>query len=740
MTTFGLDAIILYSANTAALGAFYERLGVVFERREGGRLEAKGEGGVAFVIEEAAEPLAIGRRSSALSFRVADVGASVKELVERGIAVEKAGRRGDRVVVSTVDPDGRRVDLWAEAPNPKASPEPPPLIKEPAVVEAKAPAVEPPAVVVEKPAVVEPPAMVAEKPAVVEPPAAVVEKPAMVDAAPAVIETPPAAEAPPEPVAAPPPPPAPPARVGPPGPIVTAARPGKISVRGGTKVSLYGANFAEGCSVTIGGQSVEDGRLTDDFELIFLAPAHPAGPVDVVLENPDGQRSAVQVIYDEGPTIERFSPLDASPHGGDEITVEGRNFDEGCHITFFGMRSADVIFDSHERVRFRTPPQQDLPFQGEIRLTNLDGLYAVAPEPFLYRLATPLIRSIAPSSGLLSGGKRVSIAGVDFHAKCIARLGGAPATVVWKSAEALEVITPRGRDVGPADLEIENPDGQVAKLEAAFTFESEPTPPILVDMKPTTGLCEGGTLVYLFGENFEEDTLVRIGEVRAVSRFISRKQIEVELPARSQPGPVAVELKDRHGVVVRREDLFTYEQRSTPRVASISPRSGPMTGGTRLIIEGEHFDDHVYVRIGGQAAKLVTFRGGGFLEVVTPPSRSSGLVDVEIGRTGVGVGVAKSGFRYDASAAPIIDSVGPNKGSVDGGTEVGVEGKNFVPECVVLFGRTPAQRVKFISGSSLEVKAPPGKNGEMVDIIVRNPDGKEATVKRAFLYDARYRG
>jgi hypothetical protein len=47
-------------------------------------------------------------------------------------------------------------------------------------------------------------------------------------------------------------------------------------------------------------------------------------------------------------------------------------------------------------------------------------------------------------------------------------------------------------------------------------------------------------------------------------------------------------------------------------------------------------------------------------------------------------------------------------------------------------------KVKFIDKSNLELKMPAGPDGKMVDVAVRNPDGKEAVQKRAFLYDARY--
>jgi hypothetical protein len=243
----------------------------------------------------------------------------------------------------------------------------------------------------------------------------------------------------------------------------------------------------------------------------------------------------------------------------------------------------------------------------------------------------------------------------------------------------------------------------------------------------------------LLGENFDSQTIVRIGEVRCISRTRSRKEIEVELPPRHEPGIVAVELIDKDGIVVRREDAFTYTTRPGPRVDSVTPRNGPMVGGTKLVLEGEFFDANCFVRLGGQALKTVVVRGTTMIETIAPATRQSGFVDVEIGRGDTGVTVTKNAYRYDVSPAPTIESVSPNKGTTDGGTEISIEGKNFTADSIVLMAGKSVGRVKFISASSLEVKSPIGKNGDMVDVVVRNPDGKEATAKRAFMYDARYR-
>ncbi|MDC3980248.1 IPT/TIG domain-containing protein [Polyangium jinanense] len=745
MATFGLGKIVLYAGNPEAVSAFYGRAaGLSFDRVEGTRrYESVSAGGTSLVIDLALEPLPRGRRECALSLRVPNLQAVASSLREDGIDVGPILERPSGLFASLKDPEGRDVELWEPRAKP-VSVAPPPLVDKPTL---DTPPLPPPPVPLppDVPAIVEPPAIV-DKPAIVAPPAIVDKPPVRLEMHSALdlekeVDKPatePAAEegATSEKRGTEPPPPPP--MMGAPGPMLTAARPAKVSAQGGTKISLYGANFADGCRVLVDGDDCTKPKRLDDFTLEIEAPPHAPGAVDIVVENPDGQRAVIQIVYDEGPAIERFSPLEGSPRGGTEIVVEGRNFEDGCRITFFGNRAPEVIFESASRIRFVTPPQEQL-FHGELRVTNPDGLSALAAELFTYRLATPHVREVSPASGLIGGSKRVAVTGVDFHPQCVARLGGKQAAVTFRSAESLELVTPRANEPGPVDLEIENPDGQIAKLEGAFTYEAEPTPPLLVEVRPDRGYCAGGQTIRLVGDNFEADTVVRVGEVRAISRTRSRHEIEVELPQRTQPGLVSIELVDRHGVVVRREDAFTYESRPAPRVDSITPRNGPMVGGTRIVLEGDFFDEHVFVRIGGQAPKRAVVRSATTIELVAPPSRASGFVDVEVGRGDAGTTVVKNAFRYDPSPAPAIDSVAPNKGSVEGGTEVSIEGKNFVAESAVLFGGKPAQRVKFVSASTLEVKAPPGKNGEMVDVVVRNPDGKEAITKRAFLYDARYR-
>lgn len=732
MATFGLDKIILYSGDPGAVSEFYARVaGLSFDRVEGtDRYESVSAGkSTRIIIDRSHGPLPFGRRECALSFRVSGLDAIAMRLREDGMDFGPVLERPSGWFAALVDPDGRNIELW----EPRSQPA---RVELPAMMDVPSP-VAPPAPV-EAPADIAPPPMV-EK-AAEEATDAVIDKPAFV-APPAVVQDQPVAlpeekaqvsEDKPTDV-----PLAPPPIVAAPGPIVTAARPTKFSMIAGGRITLFGANLSETCRVTVNGKPCLDISCKDAFTLDATLPPQPPGTGTIRIESEHGS-AVIDVSYAEGPVIDKFFPLEGSPRGGTEVVIEGRNFEKESRITFFANRAPDVIFESPKRLRFLTPPQDDL-FHGEVRVTNSDGLLSIASEIFTYRLATPHIDDISPAFGLVAGDKRIIITGGDFHPKCKLKFGTAEATFSWKSPTTLEVITPRVENPGSVKIVIEHPDGQVVTKENAFRFDPEPTPPMLIEVRPNSGFCQGGQVIYLLGENFDAQTVVRIGEVRCISRTRSRKEIEVEVPPRHEPGDVAVELIAHDGVVVRREEAFTYKARPTARVDSVTPRNGPMVGGTKLVLEGESFDANCFLRIGGQTPKHVVVRSATLIETIAPPSKLSGFVDVEIGRGDTGVTVTKNAFRYDPSPAPTIESVSPNKGTVDGGTEMSIEGKNFTADSVVLMAGKPVGKVKFISATSLEIKSPAGKNGDMVDVVVRNPDGKEATAKRAFMYDARYR-
>jgi hypothetical protein len=518
-------------------------------------------------------------------------------------------------------------------------------------------------------------------------------------------------------------------------PLPEFVKPDTLGLRGGL-VRVFGEAFAEGITALSGGLPVPVVFKGEDC-LEVTIPGGDPGPVDLTLTNPDGQSAVLsgKLRLSEGPVIEGVSPDYGPPAGGTRVTVTGKNFTRGCTITLFGTLAPQVTFDSDKKLFFTAPAHE--PGAGSLRVTNLDGLTTVREPAFEYRSApAPAVTQLSPDRAWVSGGSRLLVSGSDFVEGITATIGGKDAPVKWKNGGLLEVMVPAGADPGAVDLVVANPDGQTG--QSVFTYEKVPTPPKLITVTPSRGPTHGNVTVVLTGDNFDEQTVVRVGEVRTTTKLLSRTEMEVLVPPHIGEGPVAIELVSGEGVAVRSEDVFYYNDRPPPKVTGVAPTQGPMSGNTRVSIEGEGFTQDCWVRIGRERPKAVTIKSDTAIEIVTPPCKVSGFVDIEVGTNQTGSGTAKNAFRFVALPPPQIDSVAPNRGSTNGGTEVSITGKHFNADVIVTINGKQL-KYKLISPDLIETRTPPGQDGQMVDVSVKNPDGKEAVVRRAFAYDARYR-
>lgn len=518
---------------------------------------------------------------------------------------------------------------------------------------------------------------------------------------------------------------------------VTRVEPRRVDRRGGATVLLSGAGFAPGCRVRVGGEEVA-AEVLDAFTLRFVAPA-AEGTVPVEVRG-DGDKSStgeVTLDFARGPTLRGASPSEGPPEGGVEVTLEGEDFAPGCLISLFGIHAPEVQFVSSARLRFVLPALSEGPGEGAVTVTNPDGLSDRRESVFRYRPLVPELASVEPANGWVSGGKMLTARGKELHAKVRAFFGERPARVVFRSHTHVELEVPPSETTGAVDLTLENPDGKRASLAQAFTYEPVPAPPKIIDIFPREASTIGRVTVRVHGDNFTNDVRVQVGDVVCTREVLGPKIMDVVVPPRELPGPVSlsVTLGD---VTIRQDDALVYVSPAAPKIAHLEPRTGPLAGGTKVLIEGEGFPPNAAVLFDGFLSKTVVVKGPTRIEAITPPSKRAAAVDVEVTSPKTGGGVAKAGFKYEAIPPPQITAVTPKRGTTDGGTDLGVEGKNFAEGVVVLVGGTP-MKTRRISGSLLEAKTPEGQDGKLVDVAVKNPDGQQAIQKRAFQYDARYR-
>ncbi|AMY09764.1 IPT/TIG domain protein [Luteitalea pratensis] len=180
--------------------------------------------------------------------------------------------------------------------------------------------------------------------------------------------------------------------------------------------------------------------------------------------------------------------------------------------------------------------------------------------------------------------------------------------------------------------------------------------------------------------------------------------------------------------------ISTPDEDSSPTITSLTPSSGPTTGGTTITISGSDFRAGATVFVGGTPA-TVTAATDTWATVVAPAS-SAGLVAVTLTNPDGGTYTFPSSFTYVTAGAPVSDpvitSVTPASGPTTGGSAVTLSGVGFQAGATVLFGGSPGT-VTSVTTTSIKVTNPVGPAGP-VTITVVNPDGGSMTMAAAFTY------
>jgi hypothetical protein len=162
-----------------------------------------------------------------------------------------------------------------------------------------------------------------------------------------------------------------------------------------------------------------------------------------------------------------------------------------------------------------------------------------------------------------------------------------------------------------------------------------------------------------------------------------------------------------------------------PVITSITPATGPASGGTKVTIVGTGLNGATSVTFGGVAATSVKAAKNGLKLKVRTPAHLAGPVQVVV-TTSAGPSLAgpSTVFTY---TPPTVTSLSVTTGPATGGTTVKINGTGFTGATAVHFGAAPAATIKVnAKGTQVTVKAPPGSTGT-VDVTVTTPEGTSAT-------------
>jgi hypothetical protein len=406
----------------------------------------------------------------------------------------------------------------------------------------------------------------------------------------------------------------------------------------------FGAG-GQACSVSgvPGSQQVSydhAGECVIDADQAGNADYNPAAQVSV---------SAEVVVQAASPAITSISPVGGLPAGGTSVTLTGSGFTGASKVAFgtgiFGS-GLNVVSDSVLKV---TTPAHAVGVVN-VKVTTPQGTSAtVTADQFTFG-ALPSITAVSPVSGPPAGGNTVTITGTGFTGASQVVFGnGAPATgFTVVSGTKITAIAP-AHAAGAVNMRVTTPVGTSAVV-TADQYNYTVAPPVITGLSPKTGSTAGGDTVTISGTGFTGTTKVLFGNVfpaQSIEVNPAGTQITALSPAHAA-GAVNVKVTTAGGTSATvTADQFTFEA-PPPVITGVFPATGPVSGGTTVMISGTGFTGASAVVFGnGAPATAFEVSADGTQITATAPAHAVGAVNIKVTTaSGASATVAADQFKY----------------------------------------------------------------------------------------------
>lgn len=322
---------------------------------------------------------------------------------------------------------------------------------------------------------------------------------------------------------------------------------------GGVEVRLSGSGLAADDEVRLGGvvAAVLDG--VDDLELVVLLPpsALPLQPapasgfvavdVEVIRTRPDDERRFTLTAgfrYRWPPEVLEVVPPRGPTAGGTRVVVVGRFFVPGMIVTFDGVPCRSPTPLSSAELLCTTPPGEAGPADVVADGGAVAGRGAVAISAFTY-VPAPRVDTITPDEGPTFGGEGVTLTGAGFQPGMVILIDGAACVAVFVLSETRATCrTPPGAR-GPADVTVENPDGQTDTAPGLYTY-------VGVAVTPDHGLPVGFTRVQVRAAGLQPGVVITFGGIPATCERRSTTEAICQSPPNRGGATGTVEVRFRN--------------------------------------------------------------------------------------------------------------------------------------------------------------------------------------------------
>lgn len=341
----------------------------------------------------------------------------------------------------------------------------------------------------------------------------------------------------------------------------------------GTNIDRFPIRVSDGMSQTIvlRGNGLLDGStlVASDSDFVIGTPmwfgtsvsfqltvpdGETPGHVDLIATSPTGDRcflpGALEVTP-PSPTVATVAPTTGPAAGGTAVTITGTEFHPGARVVVGDQIYTDGIAGTNvvDPTTITLTTSTTIAGTHDVVVIDATGVEGRLAAGFT-SAAIPVVATVFPESGVVTGGTEVVLTGFDFVAGAAVRIDGVDqGAVTVESASLLRFTTQLGA-AGARMLEVENPGGALAT--SAFTYYAQPDP-VLLSVAPTSVKESGGATLTLVGSTFTVDTGVvfdadpetGLGGLPAASvTFVSATELTAVTPEFGSKGDVSVLVRD----------------------------------------------------------------------------------------------------------------------------------------------------------------------------------------------------
>jgi alpha-tubulin suppressor-like RCC1 family protein len=262
-------------------------------------------------------------------------------------------------------------------------------------------------------------------------------------------------------------------------PIVTSVSPKEGPSSGGTTVTITGRELSGATAINFGPASTTEFTVNSPTSITAVAPPHAGGiggEAAVTVTTPVATSMAkfkeANFIYVARPTVTGVKPASGPATGGKVVKIFGNGLAKVTRV-MFGPNEAPSFkleFTGGAHISAVTPP--GLAGKVHVTITSTGGTSeATGADLFKY---TPVITSVTPSSGTVTGGTPVTVVGVGLAVGTsdVFKFGIAKAKGVNCASSTECTMTTPAHAAGTVEVKVTANNVPSAKNPAAkFTYE-----------------------------------------------------------------------------------------------------------------------------------------------------------------------------------------------------------------------------------------------------------------------------